>query len=111
MSQIHRLHRLCLALTTLLALLCCNPPAKATTYYVDPHGDNSTGLSLAQAFTTLQAGLNVANSGDTVLVSNATYSGNGNNDLTFSGKNIALHSATVYGSGRCVIDCQSAGPT
>lgn len=48
----------------------------AATYYVSNAGNNAnTGLSLAQAFLTIQKGADVAVAGDSVLVADGTYAG------------------------------------
>ncbi|MBI2437860.1 MAG: hypothetical protein HYV36_03485 [Lentisphaerae bacterium] len=50
-------------------------PASAATYYVSPSGnDANNGASLTLAKQTIQAGINVATSGDTILVADGTYS-------------------------------------
>src|SRR5437763_1278627 len=67
----------------------------------------SATLTVPAAFPTIQAALNAAASGDTVLVANGVYSGPGNVNLDFNGKAITLRSAG--GRDACVIDCQSAG--
>ncbi len=47
----------------------------ATTYYVSPYGDDSAaGTSWSGALTTIQAAVNKAAAGDTVVVTNGTYS-------------------------------------
>ncbi|MFN0214053.1 MAG: right-handed parallel beta-helix repeat-containing protein [Saprospiraceae bacterium] len=57
-------------------LLLCSVHLPATTYYVSNAGNNSnSGLSLAQAFLTIQRGADVAVAGDIVLVANGTYAG------------------------------------
>ena len=58
-------------------------------------------------FSTIQAAIDDANDGDTVLVVDGTYTGDGNRDIDFKGKAITLHSEN--GPENCIIDCQSLG--
>lgn len=84
-------------------------PAHATDYYVTLTGDDANpGLTLDTAKRTIQAGLDAASEGDTVLVADGTYSGPGNYDLTFRGKNLTLRSLSDVSSW-CIIDCRSQG--
>ena len=53
---------------------------------------------------TIQAGIDAAEDGDTVLVADGTYTGDGNRDLDFGGKAITLQSEN--GPDNCVIDCE-----
>ena len=54
---------------------------------------------------TIQAGIDSATEGDTVLVAPGTYSGSGNRDLSFNGVNLVLKSE--IGAEQTIIDCQA----
>jgi hypothetical protein len=53
---------------------------------------------------TIQAGVRAAADGDTVLVAEGTFTGDGNRDIDFLGKAILLTSE--HGPGLTIIDCQ-----
>jgi parallel beta-helix repeat protein len=82
-----------------------------TVYYVDAvHGDDGNdGLSKETAFATIQKGIDTAKSGDTVIVTEGVYTGEGNYDIDFYCKAITVRStypddpSAVSGT---VVDCQ-----
>lgn len=86
-------HRL-LPLFTLLALAL---PASAAT------------LPVPAQFTTIQAAINAAVNGDTVLIADGTYTGPGNVDLDFGGRNINVTSQN--GPTKTIIDCGGSAGT
>jgi predicted outer membrane repeat protein len=57
-------------------------------------------------FNNIQEAVDDANEGDTILVSDGTYTGNGNRDIDFKGKNIIVKSQN--GAETCIINCQGS---
>ncbi len=56
--------------------------------------------------TTIQAGIDTAVNGDTVLVADGIYTGAGNRDIEFRGKAIIVRSE--HGPDDCIVDCQGS---
>jgi len=57
-------------------------------------------------FSTIQVAIDYADDGDTVLVLDGRYTGNGNRDIDFHGKAITLRSEN--GPKNCIIDCNGS---
>jgi len=78
---------------TLFIMVCFALPAAAETIRVP--ADQPT----------IQAGIDAAVDGDTVLVADGTYTGEGNRDIDFKAKEVLV--ASENGPENCIIDCQS----
>lgn len=55
----------------------------------------------------IQAAIDVANDGDTILIDDGIYTGIGNYNVNLNGKSITIKS--VNGPDNCVVDCQQLG--
>ncbi|NNF42830.1 MAG: hypothetical protein HKN62_07255 [Phycisphaerales bacterium] len=62
-------------------------------------------LHVPSEYPTIQAAIDAAGAGDTVLVADGVYTGDGNRDLTFAGKAITVRS--TGGAEVCIIDCDA----
>ena len=85
-------------LAVLFALSVAIPIASATTYLVKPDGTGD--------FPTIQAAIDASQPGGEVLLSDGTFTGDGNRDLHF-GKSLTLRSQSGKPSA-CTIDCQGS---
>ena len=80
------------------ALLCCWT-ASSETYLVRPDGSGD--------FPTIQAAIDGASDGDTILLASGVFSGDGNRDIDFVGKAITVGSEAGHPDS-CLLDCQGA---
>jgi len=94
-----RVFTIVLPIMVLCGVVCFTGPAVGTTITVDGSG---SGDEL-----TIQAGIDAAGPGDTVLVLAGTYTGPGNRDISCGGTNLVLLSQG--GSAVTTVDCESAG--
>ena len=81
-------------LAAIFICLSLAAPSIAGIIYVDANGTGD--------YPTIQAAINYAVNGDTVLVADGTYTGSGYRDIDFKGKSITLRSEN--GPENCIID-------
>ena len=74
-------------------------PATATTYLVEPDGTGD--------FPTIQSAIDAAEDGDTIELTDGTFTGVGNRDLNYLGKAITVRSRSGDPNA-CIIDCGQA---
>jgi hypothetical protein len=87
----------------LLGMACVTAAGRAI--YVDDDGPAD--------FNTIQAAIDDSNDGDTVIVADGIYTGEGNRDIEFShglpeGQTRAITVRSANGPGNCIIDCNGS---
>ncbi len=92
-----------------------NPHRPPVSFYVDPAGDDAYD-GMAEVWdgqhgpkATIQSAIDATDmfEGDEIAVANGTYTGDGNRNLDFQGREITLRS--TGGAAGCVIDCAGEG--
>ncbi|MHC4343407.1 MAG: LamG-like jellyroll fold domain-containing protein [Planctomycetota bacterium] len=78
-----------------------SPQVVSVTLYI------GVALHVPSEYPTIQAAINAAEKGDTVLIADGIYTGDGNRDIDFKGKAITVRSEN--GPENCIIDCQRLG--
>lgn len=68
---------------------------------------HATVIRVLLDYPTIQGAIDAASDGDTVLVPNGTYTGEGNKELDFGGKAITVTSEN--GAKETIIDCEGSG--
>ncbi len=81
--------------------------SRPDTYLVDMGYHYSRVHFVPDSYPSIQAAIDAAKWGDTVLVADGTYQGYGNKNLTFHGKDLTVKS--IHGKNNCLIDCQDSG--
>jgi hypothetical protein len=66
-------------------------------------GPDGDGTTWDTAFDTIQEGVDAATDGDTIIVADGTYAGDGNTDILCEGKNVVVQS--LNGPEVCILDC------
>jgi hypothetical protein len=77
--------------------LCVSLSSAQTIFHVNPDGNGD--------FPTIQAAINAAVDGDTIQLTDGTYSGEGNRDIDFAGKAVVVQ-GNLSDPNQVVINCQ-----
>lgn len=93
------MNRLRHVIAVLLLLVVNATGVRATSHYVKPDGTGD--------FPTIQAAVNAASVGDTILLAPGTFTGAANREVTITVSNLVITSQV--GAAGTIIDCQSAG--
>lgn len=83
-------------LVSVVSILVFTPVSWARTWYVNPDGTGDAP--------TIQAAVDSAGSGDTILLADGVYVGDGNRDITYRGRSFAIESESADPE-LCIIDC------
>jgi len=81
-------------LFVLIAVVVCFSTASSETFFVPDQ------------YATIQAGIDAANNGDVVMIADGVYTGIGNRDIEFQGKEIRVES--INGPKFCIINCEGS---
>jgi len=91
-----------LKLIYIIALLViCASGAYARVWYIIPDGSGDAP--------TIQAGIDSSSAGDTILLADGIFSGEGNRDISYQGKGILVRSESDDPDS-CIIDCYTTNP-
>ena len=93
-------------LLSVFALLLLSCEFKTRDNPLDPNTAGRT-LDVPSIYDTIQEAIENANDGDTILVANGTYMGDGNKNISFQGKAIIVKS--LNGPDSTIINCNHVG--
>lgn len=82
-----------------LVLVLVSTHASARTWYIKPDGTGDAP--------TIQAGINSAAAGDTLLLEGGTYLGDGNHDIDYLGKALVVRSESGVAAD-CILECEGS---